>query len=251
MDEALAASGMYPQGAGQRAGVPMLDYPPFCVFIDEIHLVSERTQEAFLTLLEADDKTMMLDGERGRRVAVVQKAAFIFATTKPADLDRAFRSRCIEIQLRRYSAEEVQQMVHRRFPRLPESATETIATCSRMSPRQAFAMASEVEEEIFLDPSGDVRACVKRVMHGRGIRFANGVTVDDVRYLDALARERRPVGESILMAALFDVDPARVSDDIETFLLSKGYIGVTPKGRVITSKGQAFVREAKEIEATV
>lgn len=252
IDEALLAfgEGISARRDGTRSGMPTLTYPPFAVFVDEIHLVSERTQEGLLTLLEADDRTMLLDGERGRRVAIVPHGAWIFATTKPADLDRAFRSRCIEIQLRRYSAAEVEAMVRERFPRLPTSAVEKIATCSRLVPRQAFAMSEEIEEEVQLDESGDIDACVRRVMHGRGIRFANGATRDDVRYLEVLMKEGRPVGESVLMAAMFDVDAMRVSEDIEPYLLLKGYMAVTPKGRKITLQGEQFVRDAREIERT-
>ena len=252
IDEALLAygTGLTPKSFGERSGMPMLEYPPFTVFIDEIHLVSERTQEGLLTLLEADDRTMLLDGEKGRRVAIVKHAAFIFATTKPADLDRAFRSRCIEIQLRRYTAVEVEAMVNDRFPAMPASAIETIAKCSRLVPRQAFAMAQEIEEEMILDdsPAGDIDGCVRRVMYGRGIRFANGATHDDLRYLSLLMKEGRPVGESVLLAAMFDVDALRVSEDIEPYLLLKGYMAITPKGRRITLNGEQFVREAREIE---
>ncbi len=250
IDEALVAhdAGMAARHSGSRSGMQTLTYPPFAVFVDEIHLVSERTQEGLLTLLEADDRTMLLDGERGRRVAIVPHGAWIFATTKPADLDRAFRSRCIEIQLRRYSAAEVEAMVHERFPAMQQSAVEKIATCSRLVPRQAFTMAQEIEEEMLLDERNDIDGCVRRVMHGRGIRFANGATRDDVRYLEILMKEGRPVGESVLMAAMFDVDALRVSEDIEPYLLLKGYIAVTPKGRKITLAGEQFVRDAREIE---
>ncbi len=248
IDEALLAQDMSAKRSGMRSGMPTLEYPPFAVFVDEIHLVSERTQEGLLTLLEQDDRTMLLDGEHGRRVAIVRQAAFIFATTKPADLDRAFRSRCIEIQLRRYTAAEVETMVRDRFPAMPAGAVEKIATCSRLVPRQAFTMAQEIEEEILLDDARDIDACVRRVMHGRGIRFANGATRDDLRYLDTLLREGRAVGESILKASLFDVDELRVSEDIEPWLLLKGYMTVTAKGRKITLAGEQFVRDAREIE---
>ena len=248
IDEALLAYGvgLEPKHCGERSGMPMLEYPPFAVFIDEIHLVSERTQEGLLTLLEADDRTMLLDGEKGRRIAIVQHAAFIFATTKPANLDRAFRSRCIEIQLRRYTAAEVETMVHARFPAMPDSAVEKIATCSRLVPRQAFTMALEIEEEMLLDEHNDIDGCVRRVMYGRGIRFANGATRDDVRYCEVLLREGRPVGESVLMAAMFDVDAVRVSEDIEPWLMLKGYMAIGAKGRRITLAGEMFVREARE-----
>ncbi len=258
IDDALAAQ-QPPLSAihnGEQSGMPVIEYPPFCVFVDEIHLVPIKTQEAFLTLLEADDRTLLLNGERGRRLAVARQAAFIFSTTKPADLDRAFRSRCIEIQLRKYTSSEIQSMVSQRFPTLPDSTREVIAECSRLTPRIAFAMAQEVEEEIILsellpaDAEG-LRGCVRRVMHGRGIRYANGVTVDDKRYLEVLKRENRPLGERALQAQLYDIDAQRIADDIEPFLLSLGYIAVTAKGRTITLAGVTFLKDAANIDQPV
>jgi Holliday junction resolvasome RuvABC ATP-dependent DNA helicase subunit len=235
---------------GEMSGMPLIEYPPFAAFVDEVHLVSERTQEAFLTLLESDDRTLLLNGEKGRRVAVVRQAAFIFATTKPADLNRAFRSRCIEIQLRKYTTEEVETMLRRRFGQLPDSALQTIASCSRQIPRVAFAMAGELVEEILWSDDGDIRACVRRVMHGRGVRFANGVTLDDLRYLRVLQHEHRPIGENILKAQLYDIDPLRLSDDIEPFLLSLGFLLVTSKGRQLTAAGERFLKRAEEIQTS-
>ena len=248
IDDALAAHKppLYAARNGEQSGMPLIEYPAFSVFIDEIQLVPERTQEALLTLLEADDRTMMLEGERGRRIAVARKASFIFATTKPASLDRAFRSRCIEVQLRRYTVEEVQEMVHQRFTRLPDSAIATIAACSRMLPRVAFMMAQEVEEEILLSDDGDIRQCVRRVMHGRGVLYANGVTLNDRRYLEMLKKESRPIGERAIHAQLYDIDPQSLADDIEPFLLSLSLVAVSAKGRQITSRGLAFLKDARE-----
>jgi Holliday junction resolvasome RuvABC ATP-dependent DNA helicase subunit len=192
---------------------------------------------------------MLLNSDRGWRIAVARHATFIFATTKPADLDRAFRSRCIEVQLRRYTTDEVNIMVRKRFDQLPDSATLTIAACSRMLPRVAFMMAQDVKEEILTSEDGDIRACVRRVMHGRGIRYANGITRDDVRYLELLRREGRPMGERAIRAHLYDVDQAIISDDIEPFLLSLEFIAVTDKGRQITLAGKNFLKEARSLQS--
>lgn len=234
----------------ERGGIPKFDYPGFLVFIDEIHLATEHVQEYFLTLLEADDRTMLLNGARGNRIAVVEKSAFVFATTKAADLDRAFRSRCIEVQLRRYTVDEVAQMVKDRYSHLPDVAIERIAACSRMLPRVAFSMAEDVREEVIYsaEDSPDIKACVKRVMNGRGIIYANGITRDDLRYLQALKKESRALGEKAIKAQLFDVDEQRVSDDIEPFLMSLDLIRITGNGRALTPAGEQFLADAKKLK---
>lgn len=250
IDDALAVKNLRAQRDGDRAGTPILRYPAFGVFIDEVHLVPERLQEAFLTMLEADDRELLLNGERGRRLALVDRGLFVFATTRPADLDRAFRSRCIEIPLQRYTADEVTAMVRARFPTLPIAIAEAVATISRLSPRQAFALAQEVIDETIISDDGagstDMKACLKRVMDGRGILFVNGATRIDLRYLDVLDRARRPMGESAIQAALHDVDPSQIRDDVEPYLLSMDYIGVSPKGRQITMRGVGLLEQVRE-----
>lgn len=228
---------------GERSGVPLLGYPPFVVFIDEIHLVSERAQEGFLTMLEADDRTMLLDGERGRRIAVVDKATFIFATTKPADLDSAFRSRCIEVNLRTYTEAEVTAMLQARYPQIPVTEAQTIATCARLRPRVAFAMAGEVLDEIFVNGPGDLKGCLKRVMNGRGILTTGGMTRDDIRYLQLLQREGRQVGERVIHSQLHDIDAARIAGDIEPYLVEMRYMQFSDKGRLLTRAGYRFLED--------
>ena len=247
IDDALIARRMGTTRSGEQSGMPVIEYPAFSCFVDEIHLVGEKTQEAFLTMLEADDRTVILDGEAGRRVAVVHKATWIFATTRPADLARAFRSRCTEIVLRRYTAEEVTTMIRARYPQLPIATAETIATCSRLVPRQAFALAEDVLEEVLMSDDGDIRKCVKRVMNGQGILYANGVTRDDLRYLQVLKRERRPMGEGAMLTSLYDLDATHVREDLEPYLLLLGYVVITTKGRQITSRGLDFLSQAAEV----
>lgn len=228
---------------GERSGIPLIEYPPFVVFVDEIHLVSERAQEGFLTMLEADDRTMLLDGELGRRIAVVRQATFIFATTKPADLDAAFRSRCIEVQLRTYTEAEVQAMLKQRFPELTDTDARTIASCSRLRPRVAFAMAGEVMDEIFVNGPTDIKGCLRRVMNGRGILTTGGMTRDDVRYLKLLQREGRPVGERVIHSQLHDIDAQRIVNDIEPYLVAANYLQFSDKGRQLTYAGKRFLED--------
>lgn len=249
IDNALAAFDppLSPQVGDPRSGVAVSVYPPFLVFIDEVHLVGEAVQQSFLTLLEADDRSLLLESGGSRRVADVAHGGFVFATTRPAILERAFRSRCIEIQLRPYVVEEVAAMVRARFSMLPDQHVLTIARCSRVTPRVAFALAQEVVEEVLLSDDGLIGPCVKRVLDGRGILFQNGCTRDDLRYLRLLRRERRALGERAIKSLLYDLDPAKITEDIEPYLCSLGFVAMRSGGREITSDGVWFLREALSV----
>jgi Holliday junction resolvasome RuvABC ATP-dependent DNA helicase subunit len=250
VDDALSAANppLLPVAGEPRSGMPVQVYPPFLAFIDEIHLVSDAVQESFLTLLESDVRSLLLESGGERRIAAVPGACFIFATTRPAELERAFRSRCIEIQLTRYTVEEVALMVRARFSRLPDQHIATIASCSRMTPRVAFAIAQDVVEEVFWSADGVVGPCVKKVLEGRGIVFANGCTRDDIRYLKVLRKERRPLGERALRSLLHDIDPLKIVEDIEPFLFTLGYAVMRAGGREITMEGIFFLRNVAQNE---
>jgi len=247
IDDELTDAGVPPQPAESQSSVPTFLYPSFAAFVDEIHLVGAGTQQSLLTMLEADTRSVLLDGKRGRRIAVVDKATFIFATTRPAEMDRALRTRCTEIQLQRYTEAEVAQMVRARFPQLPDaapySAVATIAACARFVPRIAFEMARDVLEEMKTSPANDARACVKRVLNGRGILTTGGMTRDDVRYLKVLQREGRPVGERVIHSQLYDVDAQRISGDIEMYLMLMDYMRISPQGRQLTYAGRRFLQD--------
>ena len=99
----LRSNNLAASQVGQQVGLPALEYPPLIIFIDEVHLVPRGLKEALLTMLEAADRSVVLSDH----VARVQRATFLFATTRASDVDTAFVSRCDEIQLREYTETEV------------------------------------------------------------------------------------------------------------------------------------------------
>jgi Holliday junction resolvasome RuvABC ATP-dependent DNA helicase subunit len=253
IDAALDSHDLHPQPSEPRSGVPVLNYPPFAAFVDEAHKIGAGTQESLLTMLEADDRSVLLDGKRGKRFAMVKGAAFLFATTRPAEVNRALRTRCTEINLQRYTEAEVALMVRQRFPNLPDtptySAIATIAACARDVPRIAFEMARDVEEEIKTIAGQDIHTCVRKVMNGRSIMYANGVTKNDYAYLMLLKREGRPLGESAIRAHLQnEIDAAQIIEDVEPFLFSKKLAAPTVQGRQLTYEGKKFLEQASRLE---
>jgi len=104
-------------------------------------------------------------------------------------------------------------------------------------------MAIEVMDEIFVNGPNDLRGCLKRVLNGRGILTTGGMTRDDVRYLQLLQREGRPLGERVIRSQLHEVDPQRIADDIEPYLVTMGYLSFSDKGRQLTYAGRRFVQD--------
>lgn len=131
---------------------------------------------------------------------------------------------------------EVEQMVRLRFPLLPADAVPLVARASRLVPRRAFMLAQDMQEEL-ADTGKPVEACFANVLYGLGIVSRNGLTHDDLAYLDVLADERRPVGERVIIASLGGIESIRVRDEIEPYLKRLEYIRLAKDGRVITPDG--------------
>lgn len=236
LEDLLADSGLQSKKAGERSGMPMIEYPPCAIFIDEIHTLGSSVQNALLTALEASDRSVVLSRAGVRRVALVSHVLFMFATTKQSLLDDAFRSRCTEVILQSYSQSEIEEMVRLKFADLPTEAVPLVARASRLVPRRAFMLARDVSEEI-ADTGKPIDSCFARVMFGLGIVSRNGLTHDDLAYLDVLAKERRPLGERVVIASLEGIESERVRDEIEPYLKRLGYIQLAKDGRLITPDG--------------
>ena len=133
IDGRLRDNGQQATRIGTQYQRPELEYPPLVVFVDEVHLVPRPVQESLLTALEPRDRSVLLSD----RVARLPQVTFLFATTRPSDVDMAFRTRCTEIPLQDYTEEEVAAIVGLEHPDWPEPLRRRIARYGRLVPRIA------------------------------------------------------------------------------------------------------------------
>ncbi len=190
-------------------------------------------------MLEAADRSVLLPD----RVARMNRATFLFATTRASDIDAAFRSRCTEIQLKEYTREQVAEMVRLRFPHSwRDTIYLTIAQLGRRVPRIALELARELETAITVaeDPTLTIDRHLDEVRRSRELDEL-GLTPMDLEYLSHLLRENRPVGEQTILNMMGTVDPHRVLNEIEPFLRTLGLIRFGPRGREITEEGKNYV----------
>lgn len=246
IDAALAERHQAPKREGSRSGVPLFDYPAFVVFIDEVHLVPRKTQESLLTLLERSDRTVALEGTL-HRFAQVTRGTFLFATTRSSELDKPFRSRCLEVPLQTYTRAEVAEIVHRAEPVWPREVLFKIATYSRLVPRRALALAQELKDEILVstDTSRSVNDHLESVARSMGIGEL-GLQEDDIRYLELLDKVKRPLGESAILSMLGTVDKDTILDEVEPYLAHHlDFVRMDRQGRVLTDQGRSFLLERR------
>ncbi|MHB8618019.1 MAG: Holliday junction DNA helicase RuvB C-terminal domain-containing protein [Chloroflexota bacterium] len=233
----LLQQGRSPEQVGQQSGLPVLQYPSLVVFVDEVHLLPRAVQESLLTMLEANDRTVTLTSQ----VARVDRATFIFATTRASDVDAAFRSRCTEVQLHEYELSEVAAIVEQRFPGWPRDIYMEVAKLGRRVPRVALELARELETEMTVSehPTRPVFEHLEEVRKAREVDH-RGLTRLDLEYLGLLVREARPLGEQPLSNMLGTVDRDRIVDEVEPFLARLGFIKLGARGREITPEGQEY-----------
>jgi Holliday junction resolvasome RuvABC ATP-dependent DNA helicase subunit len=239
VDGELRTAGLVASQSGQQLGLPVLDYPPLVVFIDEVHLVPRALQEALLTVLEAADRTVVLSD----RVARVHRATFVFATTRVSDVDAAFASRCDEIQLREYSDAEVAQILRWKVPHddWPTPVYEAVARLGRCVPRLGIQLAQALETAVLVSEEDKTL-----LQHLEDVRLAReidskGLTRMDFEYLAILERAAGPVGEQNILNLMRTVDKDRILNEVEPFLVRLGFIKHGPRGRELTSDGREYL----------
>jgi Holliday junction resolvasome RuvABC ATP-dependent DNA helicase subunit len=235
----LQSHGLAASQVGQQVGLPVLDYPPLIVFIDEVHLVPRALQEALLTMLEAADRTVVLSDH----VAQVHRATFLFATTRASDVDAAFASRCDEIQLREYTEDEVARILRWKVPHndWPESAYHVVARLGRCVPRIAIQLAEALETAVLVsEQDKQLAEHLEDVRHAREID-ERGLTRMDFEYLSILERSAGPIGEQNILNLMRTVDKDRILNEVEPFLVRLGFIKHGPRGRELTSDGREYL----------
>lgn len=234
----LAGHQLAASQVGQQLGLPVLEYPPLIIFIDEVHLVPKALQESLLTMLEAADRTVVL----ASHVARVNRTTFLFATTRASDVDAAFASRCDEIQLREYTEGEVAQILRWKVPHddWPEAIYGTVARLGRCVPRVAIQLAGALETAVMVaEQAKALEEHLEDVRRAREID-TRGLTRMDFEYLGILERAKNPVGEQNILNLMRTVDKDRILNELEPFLVRLGFIRHGPRGRELTNEGREY-----------
>jgi len=214
------------------------------LFIDEIHRLNPAVEEILYPAMEDFQLDLMIgEGPAARSVRIdLAKFTLVGATTRAGLLTNPLRDRFgIPIRLNFYSVDELQRVIERGArvlgaPMLPEGARE-IARRARGTPRIAGRLLRRVRD--FSDVAG-ARAIDAEVAD-RALRMlevdSEGLDALDHRYLECIVHnyDGGPVGIETLSAALSEPRDA-LEEIVEPYLLQQGFIGRTPRGRVLTMK---------------
>jgi len=214
------------------------------LFIDEVHRLPPAVEEILYPAMEDHVLDLMIgEGPSARSVRIdLQPFTLVAATTRAGLLATPLRDRFgIPLRLEFYTPEELCGVVQHAARRMgaaltPDGAAE-IAARARGTPRVAGRLLRRVRD--FAGAEG--AEAIDRLCAARGLARLEvdeaGLDGLDRRYLRTLIETYGggPVGAETLAAALAESRDA-VEDVIEPYLLQKGYILRTPRGRVAADR---------------
>jgi Holliday junction DNA helicase RuvB len=212
------------------------------LFIDEIHRLSPAVEEILYPAMEDYQLDLIIgEGPAARSVKIdLAKFTLVGATTRAGLLTNPLRDRFgIPIRLNFYTIDELELVVSRGArvlgARMSSDGAREIARRSRGTPRIAGRLLRRVRDFAAVDRVDviDAAAADRALLM---LEVDNeGLDALDHRYLNCIAKnyDGGPVGIETISAALSEPRDA-LEEVVEPFLLQQGFIGRTPRGRVLT-----------------
>ncbi|MBN1525756.1 MAG: Holliday junction branch migration DNA helicase RuvB [Spirochaetales bacterium] len=219
-------------------------------FIDEIHRLKPAIEEMLYTAMEDNEIDVVIGQGPGARSIKIPLEPFTLAgaTTRPGLVSRPLHDRFgIRIRLDYYGSEDISNILFRSAGilgvSLAEDAARSIARAARGTPRVANRILRRMRDFAQVWGSGDVDPAIVE----KGLA---ALEIDDAG-LDKLDREilqsiitkydGGPVGcETIAISVGESVDT--IEDVYEPYLIQKGFIMRTPRGRVATKNAYLHLK---------
>jgi holliday junction DNA helicase RuvB len=212
------------------------------LFIDEIHRLNPAVEEILYPAMEDYQLDLIIgEGPAARSVKIdLAKFTLVGATTRTGLLTTPLRDRFgIPVRLNFYTHAELTTIVARgagvlKVAMSPDGAAE-IARRSRGTPRIAGRLLRRVRDFASVQGAKIITAEMADGALSQLEVDSEGLDALDHRYLNCIARnyDGGPVGIETLSAALSEPRDA-LEEIVEPYLLQQGFIGRTPRGRVLT-----------------
>ena len=215
------------------------------LFIDESHRLSPIIEETLYPAMEDYKCDYVIGSGPSARVVQIsiEKFTLIGATTRLGLLSRPLRDRFgIPLQLSFYEPEDLMKIIILNSKKLKflisEDSAYEIAKRSRGTPRIARRLLkriidfSIVNEEDKIDLKSAKESLKKMKIDSEGLDYM------DRKYMNCIAYDFHggPVGVETLSAALLEHKDI-IEDVIEPYLMQRGLVQRTSRGRILSQKG--------------
>jgi Holliday junction DNA helicase RuvB len=221
------------------------------LFIDEIHRLSPIIEESLYPAMEDFKCDYIIGSGPSARVMQIsiEKFTLIGATTRLGLLSRPLRDRFgIPLQLEFYLPEDLERIVILNAQKLAvnidKHASFEIAKRSRGTPRIAIRLLKRVIDFSIVQDSKEIN--IEIVLNSlKQMRIdSEGLDEMDRKYMRCIANDYNggPVGIETLSAALLEQKDI-IEDVIEPYLMQKGLVQRTSRGRILSKKGLAHINK--------
>jgi len=224
------------------------------LFIDEIHRLHPSVEEILYPAIEDFKLDLVIgQGPAARTIRIdLNRFTLIGATTRIGLITSPLRDRFgITLRLEFYETEDLVDIILNNAKHLntqidKEAAIE-IAKRSRGTPRVANRILRRMRD--FAEIFGNGRITLDLVRNSL-LKLEidhEGLNKFDILYLESILKKFKggPVGLETLSATLSEEKEA-IEDVIEPYLLYKGFIKKTPRGRIITELARIHLGEIKQ-----
>ena len=238
------ASGPAIEKPGDLAAILSTLEPGDVLFIDEIHRIPRYIEEILYPAMEDFTLDIVVGSDAQARSIKIDLPPFtlVGATTRAGDITSPLRDRFgIVCKLQYYTNEELKLIVERtsRVLEMPidEDAAMALATRSRGTPRIANRLFKRVRD--FALVAGCEKIDLKTAEDALDRLKVDTFGLDEIdhQYLKSLIEKFNggPVGVDTLASSIGE-EVTTLLDVCEPFLMQKGFIKRTPRGRVATMK---------------
>lgn len=242
---------------GDLAAILSLLQPGDILFIDEIHRMPKIVEEVLYSAMEDFKIDIIIGKDTSVKTLNLDLAPFtlIGATTRPGDLSSPLRDRFgIDARLEYYTIEEIALIIRRSAAvfntTIDEDASILLAKCSRSTPRIANRLFKRIRDFAEVLNEGVVDLNVTQEALSRLKVDQEGLDKIDHKIISGIIYNFNggPVGLDALASTIGE-DSTNIEEVYEPYLLQKGYILRTPRGRVATQK--AYQHLNLEIPASI
>lgn len=256
--EIVATTGPSLERPGDLAGILTSLQKNVVVFIDEVHRMPPAVEEILYGAMEDYRLSIVVDRGPGARSVQLDLLPFtlVAATTRAGLLSNPFRSRFgIVERLEYYEDNELQKIVSRSAGilkvQIDIDASFEIARRSRGTPRIANRLLRRTRD--FADVKGRSRISLDISRHALDQLEVDKTGLDemDKKILSTIIDFYKggPVGIGAI-AAVVSEDPETIEEVYEPFLLQKGYLKRTLRGREATERAYELLDKKKNMSSS-
>ena len=214
------------------------------LFIDEIHRIPRFIEEILYSAMEDYKLDIIIGSDSSSRSIEIDLPPFtlVGATTRAGDLTGPLRDRFgIVSKLNYYTDEELMQIVKRTSRVLNRSITDDaaleLAKRSRGTPRIANRLFKRVRDYALVLGDGEINLSIAKYALDKLKVDSLGLDQTDYNLLKSIIEKFNggPVGIEAIASSIGE-EQTTIEDVYEPFLLQKGLLKRTNRGRIVTDK---------------